>query len=87
MTEDTERAINWLHSTTCRVLALMGGEVLLRPHFVHKVIYLAAKKGLWVYLPTNARLLREYDFILLAATIALFFFGGGILALDRVFYD
>jgi MoaA/NifB/PqqE/SkfB family radical SAM enzyme len=59
MTEDTaRRSIDWLHSTTCRVLALMGGEPLLRPQFVHKVVYYAAKKGFWVYLPTNARLLR-----------------------------
>jgi MoaA/NifB/PqqE/SkfB family radical SAM enzyme len=59
MTEETGRsAIDWLHSTTCRVLALMGGEPLLRPQFVHKVVYYAAKKGFWVYLPTNARLLR-----------------------------
>jgi len=60
MTEDTaRRSIDWLHSTTCRVLALMGGEPLLRPQFVHKVIYYAAKKGFWIYLPTNARLLRS----------------------------
>jgi MoaA/NifB/PqqE/SkfB family radical SAM enzyme len=59
MTEDTaKRSIDWLHSTTCRVLALMGGEPLLRPNFAHKVIDYAAKKGFWVYLPTNARLLR-----------------------------
>jgi MoaA/NifB/PqqE/SkfB family radical SAM enzyme len=59
MTEDTaRRAIDWLHGTTCRVLALMGGEVLLRPRFVHKVVYYAAKKGFYVYLPTNARLMR-----------------------------
>ena len=59
MTEDTaKRSIDWLHSTTCRVLALMGGEPLLRPQFVHKITYYAAKKGFWVYLPTNARLLR-----------------------------
>ena len=59
MTEDTaRRSIDWLHSVGCRVLALMGGEPLLRPDFVHKVIYYAAKKGFWVYLPTNARLLR-----------------------------
>jgi MoaA/NifB/PqqE/SkfB family radical SAM enzyme len=59
MREDTaRRSIDWLHSTTCRVLALMGGEPLLRPHFVHKVVYYAAKKGFWIYLPTNARLLR-----------------------------
>jgi MoaA/NifB/PqqE/SkfB family radical SAM enzyme len=59
MSEDTaRRSIDWLHASTCRVLALMGGEPLLRPQFVHKVIYYAAKKGFWVYLPTNARLLR-----------------------------
>jgi MoaA/NifB/PqqE/SkfB family radical SAM enzyme len=59
MTEDTaKRSIDWLHSTTCRVLALMGGEPMLRPDFAHKVVYYAAKKGFWVYVPTNARLLR-----------------------------
>ncbi len=36
----------------------MGGEPLLRPQFVHKVVYYAAKKVFWVYLPTNGRLLR-----------------------------
>src|SRR5579864_2875614 len=59
MTEDVaRRSIDWLHSTTCRVLALMGGEPLLRPQFAHKVIDYAAKKGFWIYLPTNARLMR-----------------------------
>lgn len=60
MTEDTaRRAIDWLHDTGCRVLALMGGEVLLRPRFAHKVVYYAAKKGFWVYVPTNGRLMRK----------------------------
>ena len=59
MTEDTaRRSVDWLHETGCRVLALMGGEVLLRPQFVHKVVYYGAKKGFWVYLPTNGRLMR-----------------------------
>jgi sulfatase maturation enzyme AslB (radical SAM superfamily) len=59
MTEEVaRRSIDWLHSGTCRVLALMGGEPLLRPQFAHKVCYYAAKKGFWIYLPTNARLLR-----------------------------
>jgi MoaA/NifB/PqqE/SkfB family radical SAM enzyme len=59
MTEDVaKRSIDWLHSTTCRVLALMGGEPMLRPQFVHKVVDYAAKKGFWVYVPTNGRLLR-----------------------------
>ncbi len=59
MTEDiARRTIDWLHDNGCRVLALMGGEPLLRPQFVHKVVYYAAKKGFWVYVPTNGRLLR-----------------------------
>ncbi|MGC9158441.1 MAG: radical SAM protein [Terracidiphilus sp.] len=58
MSEDIAvRSIDWLHSTTCRVLALMGGEVLLRPQFLHKTVYYAAKKGFWVYVPTNGRLM------------------------------
>jgi MoaA/NifB/PqqE/SkfB family radical SAM enzyme len=58
MTEDiAKRSVDWLHSTTCRVLALMGGEVLLRPDFATKIIYYAAKKGFWVYMPTNGRLM------------------------------
>ena len=45
MTEDVaRRSIDWLESTGCRVLALMGGEPLLRPGYVHKVVYYAAKK-------------------------------------------
>jgi hypothetical protein len=59
MSEDTaKRTIDWLHTTPCRVLAPTGGEPLLRPDFVHKVIYYAAKKDFWVYLATNGRLLR-----------------------------
>jgi MoaA/NifB/PqqE/SkfB family radical SAM enzyme len=59
MTEDTAlRAINWLRETGGRVLALMGGEVLLRPDFAHKVVDYAAQKGFWVYVPTNGRLMR-----------------------------
>ncbi|MDE3109947.1 MAG: radical SAM protein, partial [Acidobacteriota bacterium] len=59
MTEDTARgAIDFLHDHGCRVLALMGGEPLLRPEFAHKVVYYAAKKGFWIYIGTNGRLLR-----------------------------
>lgn len=58
MTEDVaKRSIDWLHDTGCRVLALMGGEPLLRPDIAHKIIYYAAKKDFWIYLPTNGRLL------------------------------
>jgi hypothetical protein len=36
VTEDTaRRAIDWLESTPCRVLAPTGGEPLIRPDFVH----------------------------------------------------
>ncbi len=59
MTEDVaKRSIDWLHGTGCRVLAFMGGEPLLRPDLIHRVTDYAAKKGFWIYLPTNARLLR-----------------------------
>ncbi len=59
MSEDTaRRSIDWLVDHGCGVLALMGGEPLLRPQFVHKVVYYAAKKGMWVYIATNGRLLR-----------------------------
>src|SRR5579862_5422890 len=59
MTEDVaRRSIDWLYDHGCRVLALMGGEPLLRPDFAHKVIYYAAKKGFWIYVGTNGRLLR-----------------------------
>src|SRR5579883_1288781 len=59
MTEDVaKRSIDWLHDHGCRVLALMGGEPLLRPQFAHKIVYYAAKKGFWIYIGTNGRLLR-----------------------------
>ncbi len=59
MSEDTaKRSIDWLHGTGCRVLAYMGGEPLLRPDFIHRMTDYAAKQGFWIYLPTNARLLR-----------------------------
>jgi hypothetical protein len=59
MTEDTaRRTIDWLYDRGCRVLVLMGGEPFLRPQFAHKVVYYAAKKGFWIYIGTNALLLR-----------------------------
>jgi len=59
MTEDVaRRAIDWLHDHGCRVLALMGGGPLLRPQVAHKAVYYAAKKGFWIYIGTNGRLLR-----------------------------
>ena len=59
MTEQTARkSIDWLHDTGNRLLALMGGEPLLRPKFIHKIVYYAAKKDFLVYLPTNGRLMK-----------------------------
>ncbi|MGH9467540.1 MAG: radical SAM protein [Terriglobales bacterium] len=59
MSEPVARAaLDWLADNGTGVLALMGGEPLLRPQFVHKVVYHASKRGMWVYLPTNGRLLR-----------------------------
>ncbi len=59
MTEDVaRRSIDWLYDHGCRVIGLMGGEPLLRPQFAHKVVNYAAKKGFWVYIGTNGRLLR-----------------------------
>jgi MoaA/NifB/PqqE/SkfB family radical SAM enzyme len=59
MTEEVaRRSIDWLSENGAGVLALMGGEPLLRPDFVHKVVDYAARKGFFVYLPTNGRLLR-----------------------------
>jgi MoaA/NifB/PqqE/SkfB family radical SAM enzyme len=52
-----KQSIDWLHSIGSRVLALMGGEPLLRPKFIHKIVYYSAKKDIFVYLPTNARLM------------------------------
>ncbi|MGI9105223.1 MAG: radical SAM protein [Pyrinomonadaceae bacterium] len=59
MTEDVaKRSIDWIHSIGSRVLALMGGEPLLRPKFIHKIVDYSAKKDIFVYLPTNGRLMK-----------------------------
>ncbi len=59
MNESVARAsIDWLRASGSRVLAIMGGEPLLRPQFIHKVVYYAAQRGFFVYLPTNGRLMR-----------------------------
>ena len=59
MTEDVaRRSIDWLHDKAAGCWRLMGGEPLLRPQFAHKVVDYAAKKGFWIYVGTNGRLLR-----------------------------
>jgi MoaA/NifB/PqqE/SkfB family radical SAM enzyme len=59
MTEEVAlRSIDWLHDTGCRALALMGGEPLIRPSFVERLTAYATRRGFFVYLPTNGRLMR-----------------------------
>ena len=59
MTEDiARRSVDWLHDRGCRTLALIGGEPLLRPALLHKVVDYAAQRGFWIYIGTNGRLLR-----------------------------
>jgi MoaA/NifB/PqqE/SkfB family radical SAM enzyme len=60
--ETAKKSIDWLKSNGCRVIALMGGEVLLRPDFILDVINYGVKQGFFVYLPTNGYLLTK-DFI------------------------
>jgi hypothetical protein len=60
VTEGTaRRAIDWLHSTPCCLLAPTSGESLLGSDFVYKVIDYAAKCDFCEYLATNVRLLRR----------------------------
>ena len=52
------RSVDWLHDTGCRALAIMGGEPLLRPAFMHRLVDYAVHRGFFVYLPTNGRLMK-----------------------------
>lgn len=60
--ETAKRSIDWLKTVGCRVLAIMGGEPLLRKGFILDVIKYGADSGFFVYLPTNG-LLMDRDFI------------------------
>ena len=55
-------SIDWLKTIGCRVLAIMGGEPLLRKDFILKVVQYGSRNGFFVYLPTNGYLLTK-DFI------------------------
>jgi Predicted Fe-S oxidoreductases len=57
--ETAKSAIDWLKSVGCRVLALMGGEPLIRKDFILEVLRYANKSGFFVYLPTNGYLLDQ----------------------------
>ena len=52
-------AVNWLDSVGCKVLAYMGGEPLVRKDFIIELTRYAARKGFFVYLPTNGILMDE----------------------------
>ena len=57
--ETAKSAVDWLKSTGCRVIPLMGGEPLLRKDFVLEVIRYGAENGFFMYLPTNGYLMDE----------------------------
>ena len=57
---DTARSsIDWLKSVGCRVLAIMGGEPLLRKDLILEIVRHGARNGFFVYLPTNGYLMDE----------------------------
>ncbi|MGC8720266.1 MAG: radical SAM protein [Thermodesulforhabdaceae bacterium] len=57
--ETAVKAVDWLDSIGCRVLAYMGGEPLLRKDYIIELTRYATRKGFFVYLPTNGVLLDE----------------------------
>ncbi len=57
-----KRSMDWLKSVGCRVVAIMGGEPLLRKDFIVDVVRYGVSKGLFMYLPTNG-ILMDRDFI------------------------
>ena len=60
--DTARRSIDWLKSVGCRVLAIMGGEPLLRKDLILEIVRYGARNGFFVYLPTNGYLMDE-DFI------------------------
>ena len=57
--ETARRSIDFLRGVGCRVVAIMGGEPLLRKDFIIDAIRYASESGFFVYLPTNGYLLDE----------------------------
>jgi MoaA/NifB/PqqE/SkfB family radical SAM enzyme len=58
--DTAKSATDWLKSVGCRVIALMGGEPLLRKDFILEVIRYGAENGFFVYLPTNGYLMDKH---------------------------
>ncbi len=57
-----KRGIDWLKTVGCRVVAIMGGEPLLRKEFILDVVRYGVKNGFFMYLPTNG-ILMDREFI------------------------
>jgi MoaA/NifB/PqqE/SkfB family radical SAM enzyme len=57
--ETARSAIDWLKSVGCRVIAIMGGEPLVRKGFILEVIRYGAERGFFMYLPTNGYLMDK----------------------------
>ncbi len=57
--ETAKSSIDWLRSVGCRVVAIMGGEPLLRKDFILEVVRYGHEQGFFVYLPTNGLLMDE----------------------------
>lgn len=57
--ETAKESIDWLQSVGCRMLALMGGEPLVRKDFILDVTRYAKERGFYVYLPTNGYLMDK----------------------------
>lgn len=57
--ETAKNAVDWLKSIGCRVVALMGGEPLLRKDFLLEVVRYGAENGFFMYLPTNGYLMDK----------------------------
>ena len=60
--ETAKKSIDFLKSVGCRVVAIMGGEPLLRKNFILDVIRYGSDNGFFMYLPTNGILLDK-DFV------------------------
>jgi MoaA/NifB/PqqE/SkfB family radical SAM enzyme len=57
--ETAKSSIEWLRSLGCRVIAIMGGEPLVRKDFILEVIHYGASRSFLVYLPTNGYFMDE----------------------------
>ncbi|GMR04427.1 MAG: hypothetical protein BMS9Abin23_0324 [Thermodesulfobacteriota bacterium] len=57
--EVAKRSMDWLKTVGCRLVAIMGGEPLMRKDFILDVIRYGKNNGFFMYLPTNGILMDE----------------------------